>query len=220
MRVSIAYLAALVPLVTVLAARLDAAEPLPDAAQGVAAYQAGEYERAFELLKEPADGGDLQARYLMARLLSGDLPDIRSYPVAMRYLNERARCYSPDALNLYGYLMTHLQTHSKRISYQNLLIYKEAALAGSLRAAFNLGKNIAEFYDRPFLGAAYIWEAAEAGHTPSQSIKSQILASQLAETMVAQIERVIARGPPTTRWPTLRDTDRVCRSFTIGPTAE
>ena len=102
MRAWIAYAAALLFFLSGLVLQPAAAEPTPDAAPGVAAYEAGDYEHAYELLKPAAEADDVQARYLMARLSSVLIPERVDYTAAIEYLDEHGRCFSAEALNLFG----------------------------------------------------------------------------------------------------------------------
>ena len=207
--------AALLLLVTALVSTPAAAEPSRDAAPGVAAYEAGEYERAYDLLKPVADAGDVQARYLMARLLTGDLADLINYDQALGYLDDRTRCYSTAALNLYGYTYPRVQGDGVAANRRQMLAYKEAMLAGNLKAAFNLGKTVTEDFDRPFEGASYIWEAAGKGHIASQDIVERIKKSTNAAYAEQRITEIIEREPPEDRWPTLDDAEKLCPHFIV-----
>lgn len=73
MRALIAITLRLLLIITTFISLQATAEPSPNDAPGVEAYEAGDYERAYELLKPGADAGDTQARYLVAMLLSQKL---------------------------------------------------------------------------------------------------------------------------------------------------
>ncbi|WP_379786836.1 hypothetical protein [Marivibrio halodurans] len=210
-----AYAAAVLLLSTVLWSAPAMADPSIDAGSGVAAYEAGDYARAHDLLKPAAEAGDIQARYLMARLLTGDLPASTDFQLALGYLDERTRCYNPASLNLYGYSYPRAHGESVAASRHQILAYKEAMLAGNLRAAFNLGKTVTEDFDRPFIGASYIWEASEKGHAASRGIVEGIKRTEHAVLTEQRITEIIENEPPELRWPTLNKSARMCPRFTV-----
>jgi TPR repeat protein len=203
--------AALLLLVTALVSTPAVAEPSRDAAPGVAAYEAGEYERAYDLLKPVADAGDVQARYLMARLLAGDFRERKSYSDGFKYLDRSVRCYNAEALSLYGYLLARADSEtSQQIHVKQAKIYKEAAHMGSLKALFNLGWVLARYLDEPVLGGAYIYEAARKGHPQAEKGIANIQNMEAGHVAIQAIEKKVREEPFESRWPSLTQFDEQC----------
>ncbi|MBP5855849.1 sel1 repeat family protein [Marivibrio halodurans] len=184
------------------------------AAPGVAAYEAGDYARAHDLLKPAADAGDLQARYLMARLLSGDISTMTDYGRARSFLDKRVRCHTPDALNLYGYL---LAPNGGQASYQTYLkqarIYKEAAAAGSHKALFNLGLITIRHLKKHVIGGAYMLDAAERGDIDAKSILDKVVQRDWGDKALLLAQEKAREEPFDVRWPSLANLSSQCKRF-------
>ncbi|MBP5855856.1 sel1 repeat family protein [Marivibrio halodurans] len=214
MHVRMAYAAAALLFSTVLWSAPAVADPSIDAGPGVAAYEAGDYARAHDLLKPAAEAGDIQARYLMARLLSGDLADRTDYQQAFAYLDAKTRCFSVDALNFYANAM--LRYHGEErytILVEEIEIYKEAAGAGSIKALFNMGLTITKNMRKPVLGASYVYEAAEKGDPQGSQIIKRIKADHSGDIALARIRKLVREQPFEVRWPALTSFRRQCPAF-------
>lgn len=185
------------------------ADPSIDAGPGVAAYEAGDYARAYDLLKPAADAGDLQARYLMARLSSINTPDRMSYPVALGYLDEGTRCQSPEALSLYGSLVGEVEG-TERARIREAEIYKEAAEAGSLEALKNLGYLLVKHLKKPFLGGAYLLQASRLGNTQSRMFINALKGDEKLSAAIERFELIEEEQAFGYRWPLLDNDSREC----------
>lgn len=212
MRAWIAYAATLFLLISGLSAPPAAAEPSPDAAPnpGVAAYDAGEYERAFELLKPAADAGDAKARYLMARLLSGDLGETRDYPKARAYLDLRTRCRSPSALALFAYVSWKAGPNDDEL-LSVAYAYKEAARAGVLEAHTGLGILLVRELKRPLEGSAYLLEASRLGEPNAIEFIELMKASDQGAVAFERLGEIVEEQSFEGRWPLLDDDTTQCR---------
>jgi len=212
MRSMIASAAILLLFLSGLSAPPATAEPSPDAAPGVVAYEAGEYERAYQLLKPVADAGDVQARYFMARLLAGDFREMENYLEAIKYLNRQVRCYSPDALSLYAYLLPRTVTETSwQIYLRQVEVYKEAAHMGSLKALFNIGLILTRYLNEPILGGAYVYEAAQKGHLQAKKGIANIRNMEGGDLAIQAIEKKVREEPFESRWPSLTQFSPQCR---------
>lgn len=213
MRAWIAYAAALLLFLSGLVFQPAAAEPSTDVAPGVAAYEAGDYERAYDLLKPAANAGDVQARYLMARLLSGDLQEKTDYAAALSFLDVEARCFSAEALNLYGFLLQNSEKDLFSSGEKVAKVYKEAARAGSIIARHNLGVFIIQRFQRNLEGAAYVFEAAQAGSAKSvrlvDKLKDQLGTAPFETYVVGASEK----QPFEDRWPLLTQRELLCATL-------
>ena len=202
--------AALLLLVTALVSTPAAAEPSRDAAPGVAAYEAGEYERAYDLLKPVADAGDVQARYLMARLHSGGLPKVTDYEVALTYLDAETRCRSPKALALFAYVAWKTQPDENEL-VSAAFAYKEAARAGVIEAHTSLGLLLVREFSQPYEGAAYLLEAARLGEPNAIEFIKFIENSEQGIATLDQVRAVVEKQPFDRRWPLLDNETTPCR---------
>ena len=210
MRAWIAYAATVLVISSGLFASSATAEPSPDAAPGVAAYEAGDYARAYELLKPVADGGHLEARYLMARLSLVPIPERVDYTAALTYLDKPTRCQSPAALGLYASLVGEVGgTEAARIREAEL--YKEAAEAGDLGSLRNLGYVLVKHLDRSFLGGAYLLEAARRGDEQSQAFIDGLLEDKALAPAVGRFEKIEEEQTFDARWPLLDRNIRECQ---------
>lgn len=192
-----------------LSAPPAAAELSPDAAPGVAAYEAGEYERAYELLKPVADAGDVQARYLMARLSSVLIPERVDYTAALAYLDKPTRCQSAAALGLYASLVGEVGgTEAARVREAEL--YKEAAEAGDLTSLRNLGHVLFKHLQRPFIGGSYLLEASRLDDIESSRFIEAVGGKPNGAEAIARLESIVEEQPLTRRWPLLDEDAREC----------
>jgi len=210
MRVSIASIAVLLLLVSGHLAEPAAAEPSPDAAAGVAAYEAGDYARAYELLKPVADAGGLQARYLMARLLSGEPPKYINYPAALAYLEPKTRCQSPQALALYGFVLWKVRSEEIEL-VEAAFAYKQAASAGVIEAHASLGVLLVREFSRPYEGAAYLLEAARLGDQNGIEFIEYLKSSELGGMTLDHVRSLVEEQPFDQRWPLLDEKTTHCQ---------
>ncbi|MBP5855857.1 hypothetical protein KAJ83_02475 [Marivibrio halodurans] len=186
------------------------ADPSIDVAPGVVAYEAGDYARAHDLLKPAADAGDLQARYLMARLLSGDLADRTDYQQAFAYLDQDVRCRSPGALALFAYVSWHAGPRGGTLQ-ETALAYKEAALGGNLEALTGLGLLLGRDLERPLEGGAYLLEASELGEPSAIEFIESVEDSELGRLSLERLRIIVEEQPFAVRWPLLDDETTQCR---------
>lgn len=204
-----ACLAAFLMFVTVFGSMLAADDSSVDVADGVAAYEAGDYPKAYELLKPAADAGNFQARYLLAQLLSGDLPDRTDFDAALSYLDGQVRCQHSAALSLFGFLYQSVHPTEEGL-LRATLIYKEAARAGNRVALANLGGVVGKDLDRPLTGAAYLFEAAQLDDPEGLRFMSVVRSSSNADATIAAIQALIEEKPFEERWPLLDPSEANC----------
>lgn len=191
---------------------------------GIAAYEAEDYERAHALLSplvaahaEPdpdGKGGPVEARYLMARLLSGDLPDRQDMGRALALLDPTTRCSSADALNLYAFILDDRDTtRNEDDILRYALLYKEAAMAGSTKALVNLGHILVHDFKRVFIGGSYILDASIKGHKTASDVFNQLPHDAVGDLARRRIQEIAEEQPIAARWPLLDANTSECSNL-------
>ena|GEM_PF-4361295 len=188
---------------------------------GLVAHALDRHEEAAGWLRPHArpleQGGIPAARHAMAQIalsLAGGDPvkEPQAQQEAERWLDPVTRCHHPDFLATYAYVVHHSSDDEASVD-RAIMLYKEAAEAGSLRAMYNLGRILALERNHAVLGASYAYDAAIHGYTRAktmlifvQSLESGIVGIQRAKD-VAENQDIVDRQPR------LDPNDHACVSF-------
>jgi TPR repeat protein len=183
------------------------ADPVAD---GLAAYQRGDYPAAYKLCLPWAQHGNRDAMFLIGLMYANGHGVRQSYAEAARWYQDAADDGQDAAQNNLGQMYAAGRGVRGSLT-QAAKLYWRAADQGNYRAQYNLavayrdGKGVEQDYVR-----AYMWFtlSAAAGRDPEVHDKASKerddLAKEMTPTQVAQAEAEAASWKPTVRhspWP-------------------
>jgi TPR repeat protein len=147
-------------------------------ADGLKAYDAGDYKKAHRILEPLAYAGNGTAQVIMGRLYANGFDVPKDRPTALVWYRRAAAANDPEGLNTLGYSYEHSLGVDEDLNEARKL-YERAAKAGNLSATNNLGllylngKGVTQDYAE----AKRLFEIAAAkSHAPSMNNLGMIYA--------------------------------------------
>lgn len=147
-----------------------------DLEDGVAAYSARDYGRAFLLLQPLADQGVAQAQFVVGEMYRHGRGFTRSVPEALPLLRAAAAQKYPDALNALGEMAEAGEGMSPDLNAAREQ-FQQAAELGSVHAQLNLGLHYIRIEEvRDFaLAAQWLEGAAQKNDVEAQYLLGRLL---------------------------------------------